>query len=96
MIRTMCSEIHKFIIFIWNKEESPVELKKSITVPIYKKGYKTDCRNYKGISLLSTTYKILCNIPLWSLTPYAQEITGDNQDRFQMQKVNYWSYILHS
>ena len=31
-------------------EEFPEEWKESITVPIYKKGDKTDCRNYRGIS----------------------------------------------
>jgi len=72
-------EIHKCIISIWNKEECPEEWKESITVSIYKKGNKTDCSNYNGISLLPTTYKILSNILLSKLTPYAQEIIEDHQ-----------------
>jgi hypothetical protein len=60
--RIIRSEIHKFIISIWNKEELPEEGKESVIVPIYKKGDKTDCSNYQGISLLSTMYKILSNI----------------------------------
>jgi hypothetical protein len=51
-------------------------------VPIYKKSDKTDCSNYRGISLLSTTYKILSNILLSRLTPYAEEKNGDHQCRF--------------
>jgi hypothetical protein len=39
---TLRSEIHKLINFIWNKEELPEQWKGSITVPIYKKGDKTD------------------------------------------------------
>ncbi len=46
--RTVHREIHKLIFYIWNKEELPEEWKESIIVPIYKKGDKTDCINYRG------------------------------------------------
>ena len=51
--RTICSETHKFINYIWNKEELPEEWKELISVPIYRKGNKRDCVNYRGISLLT-------------------------------------------
>jgi hypothetical protein len=54
--RKILSEIHKIIIFIWNKEEMPEEWKESINVPIYKEGDKTDCINYRGISLMPICY----------------------------------------
>jgi hypothetical protein len=59
---TLWSEIHKIINFIWNKEELLDQWKGSIIVPIYKKGDKTGFSNYRGISLLSTSYNILSNI----------------------------------
>jgi hypothetical protein len=52
----------------------PGQCKESIIVPIYKKGNKTDCNNYLGIPLLSTSYKILSNILLISLVGYIDEI----------------------
>jgi hypothetical protein len=76
---TIHSHIHKSINSIWNKEELPVEWKVSIIVPIYKKADIIDCSNYRSISLLPTRYKILSNILLSRLTPYAEEINGDHQ-----------------
>ena len=62
------------------------EWKESIIVPIHKKGDKTDCNNYRSISLLPTTYKILSNIPLSRLIPYAKEIIGDHQCGFRRKR----------
>jgi hypothetical protein len=80
--RTICFDIHKPITSIWNKEELPQEWKELIIVPIYKKADTTDCSNYRGLLLLSTTYKILSNNLLSVLTPYAKEIIGDHQCGF--------------
>ena len=84
--RTICLEIHKLTASIWKKEKLPEEWKKSIIVPIQKKGDKTECSNYRGISLLPTTYKILSNILLSRLIPYAKEIIGDHQCGFRRNR----------
>jgi len=61
----------------------PEEWKESVIVPIYKKGDKTDCSNYRGISLLPSMYKILSSILMSRLTAYAEEIIGDHQCGFR-------------
>jgi hypothetical protein len=53
--------IHKLINSTRNKEELSDQWKESIIVPIHKKSDKTDCNNYRGISLLSTSCKIVFN-----------------------------------
>jgi len=83
---TICGEIHKLITSIWKKEKLPEEWKESIIVPIHKKEDKADCNNYRGISRLPTTYKILSNILLSRLTPYAKEIIGDHQCGFRRNR----------
>jgi hypothetical protein len=55
----------------------------SIVVPIHKRSDKSDYSSYQGISLLSTSYKILLNILLSRLTPYADEVIGDHHCGFQ-------------
>jgi hypothetical protein len=80
---TIFCVIHKLIMAICNKEELPEEWKEKIIIPIHKKGDKTDCNNYRGISLLPTMYKILSNILLSRLIPYGEEILGDYQCGFR-------------
>ena len=66
----------------------PEDWKESIMVPTYKKGEKTNYSNYRGISLLFKSYKILSNIILGRLTPYVDEIIGDHQCGF---RCNRWT-----
>jgi hypothetical protein len=85
--KILLSVIHKLINSVWNEEELPDQWKDSIIVPIDKKGDKTDCNNYRGISLLSTSYKIVSNIILSRLDLYIDEITGDHQCGFQHNRL---------
>jgi len=75
---TIWYEVHKLIIAIWTKEELPEE---SIFVPIYKKGDKTDCSNYRSRSLWQLCTIFYLTLLSW-LTPYAEENTGDHQRGF--------------
>ena len=84
--RTICLKIHKLIPSIWKKEKLPEDWKESIIVPIHKKGFKTDFNIYKRISLLTDTYKMLSNILLSRLIPYAKEIIGDHQCGFRRKR----------
>jgi hypothetical protein len=58
----LLSVIHELIYSIWNKEELPEQWKESIIAPIHKRGDKTDCNNYCGISMLSISYKMLLRV----------------------------------
>jgi hypothetical protein len=70
----LCYPGHTLINTICNKGDMPEQWKESIIVPIYKKGDRTDCSNYRGISFLSTTYKILSNLLQSRLTPFIYSV----------------------
>jgi hypothetical protein len=55
-------QIHVLIVKIWDEEEIPKDWRQSIIYPIHKKGDKLNCKNYRGSSLLCTSYKIFTNI----------------------------------
>lgn len=78
--------IHRLILLIWENETIPNDWKESIIVPIHKKGDKRMCSNYRGISLISTTYKILANMVLERLKPIAEDNIGDYQCGFRRNR----------
>jgi hypothetical protein len=77
------SAIHKLINPVSNKKELPDQWKEPIILLVHKKGDKTNCNNYRGMSLLSTSDKILSNILLSRLSPYIEAIIGDYQCGFR-------------
>ena len=47
---------------IWKRKEGPTDWKKSVCVPIYMKGDKKECGNYRTISLISHASKVLLRV----------------------------------
>ena len=76
-------EIYRLIKEIWNKERLPTKWQKGIIIPIYKKGSKLECANYRGISLLCVLYKVYTRILLKRLKPYTEQELGEYQCGFR-------------
>ena len=56
--------LHGLLNEIWVKEEVPNDWKQGLIVTIPKKGNLSECKNWRGIMLLSVPSKILCRIIL--------------------------------
>jgi hypothetical protein len=53
--------IYQIIVSVWEKDEIPADWQMAIICPVYKRGDKLNCSNYRGISLLNVMYKIFTN-----------------------------------
>jgi hypothetical protein len=78
--------IYELITNIWKQEEMPKEWLIALIHPIHKKNDKTNCSNYRGISLLNMTYKVMANIIAKRLIPYTEELLHDYQYGFQKNR----------
>ena len=54
----MIDWIHRLFSQVWKEGKVPEEWGKAIICPIYKKDDRSECKNYRGISLLSHTGKV--------------------------------------
>src|SRR3984885_8868260 len=72
MLHTLCDKVYQ-------EKKCPADWGKAIIVPIHKKKDKTDCTNYRGISLLSTPGKVYTRILQQRLRRYVEEIVSEEQ-----------------
>jgi len=83
----LLNKIHSLIKGIWREEKMPTDWTKNIIVPKYKnRGDKLQCKNYRGISLLCTVYKILTTVINNRLIKYTDSIIGEYQAGFRTGK----------
>ena len=70
------NKLLKIMNMIFEKGEVPNDFRKTLIKPLYKKGDKSECRNYRGISLVSVGSKLLSNMILFRLRDVVDKVKG--------------------
>jgi len=62
--------LYKIVIRVWKEEVVPEDWHQGIIIPLYKgKGSKSECSNYRGITLLSVPGKVFAHTILARIKP---------------------------
>jgi len=62
--------LHRILVQVWEDEVAPEEWHQGIIIPLYKgKGSRSDCCNYRGITLLSVPGKVFAHVILARIRP---------------------------
>lgn len=75
--------LHCLFQKVHEKEQIPEDWGKAIITPIYKKGDKSDCKNYRGISLLSVPGKVFTKVLQRRMKCYVEEAVAEEQAGFR-------------
>jgi sorting nexin-29 len=78
--------LQKLLELTWRKESIPNEWRNRIICPLHKRGDPLQCINYRGMTLLNTTYKVFSKILYAKLLPYAEKVLGNYKSGFQRGK----------
>ncbi|XP_036144952.1 UPF0329 protein ECU05_1680/ECU11_0050-like [Monomorium pharaonis] len=62
MLEEIGEVLWKSINRIWKEGGIPNDWNRGLISPIYKKGDKTEVKNYRGVTLMDTAYKVYANI----------------------------------
>ena len=77
---------HPLFEKIWNEEQVPSDWKEGFIVKLPKKGDLSQCKNYRGIMLLSTPGKIFNRIILDRMKTAVDELLRDHQAGFRKDR----------
>ena len=68
------SKLHELLVCCWEQEKLPRDLRDAVIITLYKnKMEKSECSNYRGITLLSIAGKIFARVLLNRLVPIIAE-----------------------
>ena len=71
--RTILLELHRLTTFIWREGKVPQQQwKDAVITVLHKKGDKTECGNYRGISLVLHAGKVLLEVVAMRLSAYCE------------------------
>ena len=75
--------LHSICQHIWNTHQWPQDWKRSVFIPISKKGNAKKCSNYRTIALISHTSKVMLKILQARLQKYVNRELSDVQVGFR-------------
>ena len=76
---TLLCRLTDLFVRVWTTKTFPKDWKVSVLVPLYKKGDKAICGNYRGISLINHAIKIFCVILLNRFKDARDKLTRPEQ-----------------
>ena len=80
---TMIDVLTEICNRIWRTGEWPTPWTQSLIITLPKKGNLQLCQNYRTISLISHSSKVMLKVILNRLKPQAEEIIAEEQDGFR-------------
>ncbi|KAH9582360.1 hypothetical protein MS3_00000357 [Schistosoma haematobium] len=79
----LTKELTTLFTKVWELESVPTSWNESIVVPIFKKGSRRSCNNYRGIRLLPIASKLLASVILRRLFKTRERLTREEQAGFR-------------
>ena len=78
--------LHSICQQMWKTQQWPQDSKRSVFIPIPKKGNAKECSNYRTIALISHASKVMLNILQARLQQYMNRELPDLQAGFERQR----------
>ena len=81
---SLLHHLHDLLLLCWEEGSVPQDMRDAKIVTLYKnKGERSDCNNYRGISLLSIVGKVFARVVLNRLQTLAERIYPESQCGFR-------------
>ena len=87
--------LHSICQQIWKTQQWPQDWKRSVFIPIPKKGNAIECSNYHTIAFISHTSKVMLKIVQARLQQYVNHEFPDVQAGFRKAQRNHRSNCQH-
>ena len=78
--------LHKIFCMSWESGTVPADWRKAQIVPAHKKRSRTQCKNYRGISLLSVPGKVYATVLDKRIRAITEERVREEQGAFRRQR----------